>query len=556
MTRIGVFAVFVSVGWLGSVGITRAEEKGQADLDQALELQVTAKTPDELQEVARLCESALSKGLDKGNEAFAKQVLASTLFERSQRLAMSLLDRRGAPMREQWEAARKDAIAGLEKATTHNPKLGEAFLLIARLETLPGGSLERAKKAIDKAIVAYESDKAKGAAAHVLRAQIVPEAEEKLADLSKAIAMDPTNSDAWEMRALLYFSMNEFEKAVGDIQKILEKDENNIPALTALVRAYTSLKNWDEAFAASNKLIELNPDNAAGYMLRASIHVAKEDLDTAIADLGEGVKIAPRDVRAVLMRSELYLQQKKFKDARQDAERSLQLRPGLVEGLLQRSQISLAEEKLPSAIADLLLILEQGNNPNLRLELARLFAADGRPRRAIEEYDRVLELAKDNPQILQLRATTLLGVGKHTEAVADFNKALSQIPDDEHVLNNLSWVLSTSPDDKLRDGKRALELGKRACEVTDYKAAYILSTYAAAFAELGDFENALKWSEKAVTRSEEELKEADQEGEKKRLAEQLDHLRQELDSYKQGKPWRERQEMKENTERLPASGSE
>jgi hypothetical protein len=35
------------------------------------------------------------------------------------------------------------------------------------------------------------------------------------------------------------------------------------------------------------------------------------------------------------------------------------------------------------------------------------------------------------------------------------------------ALNNLAWVLCTSPEDKLRDGKRAVELAAKACELTD-----------------------------------------------------------------------------------------
>ncbi len=38
----------------------------------------------------------------------------------------------------------------------------------------------------------------------------------------------------------------------------------------------------------------------------------------------------------------------------------------------------------------------------------------------------------------------------------------------------------------------------KSCELTDYKAAHILSTLAAAYAETGDFEKAREWSGKAV----------------------------------------------------------
>ena len=97
------------------------------------------------------------------------------------------------------------------------------------------------------------------------------------------------------------------------------------------------------------------------------------------------------------------------------------------------------------------------------------------------------------------------------------------------IQNNLSWVLSTSPKDDIRDGKRALELAKQAADLTDHKRAFILSTLASAYAETGDFEKARKWAKKAV-----ELAESD---------EQRKGLQDELDSYKKDEAWRELEDV-------------
>jgi len=70
-----------------------------------------------------------------------------------------------------------------------------------------------------------------------------------------------------------------------------------------------------------------------------------------------------------------------------------------------------------------------------------------------------------------------------------------------------------------------------------------LSTLAAGYAEKGDFETAKKWSAKAV-----ELGAKDQDVD--------DQLKKELESYKEQKPWREKQEVEENTKPLGRSKSE
>ena len=78
-------------------------------------------------------------------------------------------------------------------------------------------------------------------------------------------------------------------------------------------------------------------------------------------------------------------------------------------------------------------------------------------------------------------------------------------------------------DDRFRDGKRAVELATNACELSSWKNAYGVCTLAAAYAEAGDFENAVKWQEEFL-----------------RLCSEVDRKKWSylLDLYKSGKPYR------------------
>ena len=173
-------------------------------------------------------------------------------------------------------------------------------------------------------------------------------------------------------------------------------------------------------------------------------------------------------------------------------------------------------------------------NLELKLQLATYYEADRRLTPAIELYSEVLDEDPDQWLALRRRGDAFLSQGKQQEAVQDYEAALKLQPEDSGILNNLAWVLATSTEDPLRDGKRALELAQQACEMTEYKQAHILSTLAACHAELGDFDEAVKWSGKAVELDPEE-----------------EQLAKELQSYRDQKPWRERQQIEEKTDPLP-----
>ncbi len=375
-----------------------------------------------------------------------------------------------------------------------------------------------------------------------MHGQLSESEETRQADFDRAVELDGENPLVWQARAMYYLSRGEVQKAIDDFNSLLAKNSDNVMARLAISEALLNVNQVDEALKHVDYVIEHSP-NVVAYTLRAQIWTHQNKLDKAVEDIDQAMKLAPHDLNLLLMRARLYHAADRNALAKTDIDNVLQAQPDFAPGIELRTSILASLGKFDEAIKDIHTLLERDpDNTLLKLQLAIYLNAAGESQKAIDQFSEILKTDPNNGVAYRGRADAYLNIGDHKNAVADYEVAIKTAKDDSGILNNFAWVLATSPDDTLRNGKRAIELATEACKLTEYKQAHILSTLAAAYAETGDFESARKWSAKSV-----ELSDADMKPQ----------LQQELESYQQNKPWREKKiEVSESPgNKQPTDGS-
>jgi tetratricopeptide (TPR) repeat protein len=538
-SRGGTAVLLLALASVASYAIASTE--GQADLDKATEVKLDAKTVSDLNEVIELIESALKKGLEPANVEFANRLLSATLFDRGANTARAVLH--GSPSAPKWAQRREAAIADLERAVALDAKLAQAWLLIAQINLLPDGNVDRAREALDKVLGIEDENPLVRAKAFICRASVQNDPEKRLADLNEAVQLMPDNADILRARGELLSESGKLDAALADLDRAiaLEPEDTSTYEMKAIVLA--RLKRFDEALATLDRAGQLSPEAIVAFVQKA-----REKPEDAMEDLNQALAKDPDNVNVLMMRAALYQIGNDQEKALADADRALKLKPDVPIVLRTHAVMLAAAGDYEAAIQDLEKLQKLfPNNLLTLLQLGELYSARQQYAKAIDAYAAVLTQLRGETEAvagpedstartasgqaammerlaLRRRADAYLNIGKHAEAIADYEKALTLQPKDAILLNNLAWVLATSPQANLRDGKRAIQLATEACDVTKYETAYMLSTLAAAYAETGDFETAVKWSTKAA-----EIGDEDHD----------DSLKKELESYKAHKPWRE-----------------
>jgi protein O-mannosyl-transferase len=131
-------------------------------------------------------------------------------------------------------------------------------------------------------------------------------------------------------------------------------------------------------------------------------------------------------------------------------------------------------------------------------DLGKLLLQLGRADESLANLQRALQI-DPNYRVAQYNiANTLFYLGRVDEAVSHLQKALALEPSTPEGQKNVAWVLATSPEARIRDGAKAIQLAERANELTQGKNPLFMATLAAAYAEVGRFPDAVRTAENAL----------------------------------------------------------
>ena len=131
-----------------------------------------------------------------------------------------------------------------------------------------------------------------------------------------------------------------------------------------------------------------------------------------------------------------------------------------------------------------------------------IYNLTNRYKEAVDAMTRAIDLQQDNSGLARRRSergNAYFHLGQFKRAQDDFVAAVRIGPRDPDVLNNAAWFRATCPDPAFRNGKEAVELASRACQLDKWKDADQIDTLAAAHAEAGNFAEAERYQLKGLS---------------------------------------------------------
>jgi tetratricopeptide (TPR) repeat protein len=275
-----------------------------------------------------------------------------------------------------------------------------------------------------------------------------------------------------------------------------------LAALIAEGSSAAQSKQYERAIFLFTEALQANPDKkvaCATYFCRAFAYSEKGELDEALSDWTAAIQLNPKYAGVYVDRAIVYSKKRNYKLAIGDSTAAIQLNPNNANAYHNRGAYYYETGEFDKAIADL--------SEAIRFDPRSATTFDGRAQvyediekidKAMADYDRVIRITPKDADDYVVRGRAYFKKGNYKEALSAFEKALRLSPNNDSVLDRLARFRATCPDASLRNGKEAIRMSMRACELSKWKEPYRIETLAAAHPETGDFEQAVKYQTQAM----------------------------------------------------------
>ncbi|NOT32006.1 MAG: sulfatase-like hydrolase/transferase [Planctomycetes bacterium] len=328
------------------------------------------------------------------------------------------------------------------------------------------------------------------------------EAREQLEIAQRLVSESPETPSFHNDLGEAFVKLGDFEHALPVLAHVVELVPTDAGAHYALGDALQQMGRNDEARPHLALALELEPEMAAAHVGMGNVQRAENRPDLAAGEYSEALRLKPGYAEAYFNLALTFLDRGMPEKALENFELALEHKSGWALAHVKLANLLFASGRAEEAVPHFEAALAQfPRDADLQDEFGLALQELGRPDEARGHYMAAAELAPKSFQPLVHLGNLAFAYGKDELALQRYEEALRLEPGQAEPTARLARFLASTPDEKLRNGERALALAQRASDLTGGENPHALDTLAAAYAAAGRFPDAVTAAHHAEKRA-------------------------------------------------------
>jgi tetratricopeptide (TPR) repeat protein len=254
-----------------------------------------------------------------------------------------------------------------------------------------------------------------------------------------------------------------------------------------------------EAIEHYQKALEINANCAETHNNLGTAFLNLGQLDKALGYYQQALALEPGFAEAHNNLGILLTRRGKTTEAIEHYRKAIELNPNRAEFFNNLGNLLVTLGRTTEAVPLFQKALEvDPDNAKVHYNLANIAFAQGQWQEAIDHYQPALKQMPDSVHAHYQLGLALERRGQVAAAEAQLQRVIELDPLHVTAINNLAWLLATSLEPSLRDGPKAVKLARQAVQLSNGLSPQIVDTLAAAYAEAGQFPEAVQTARRAL----------------------------------------------------------
>lgn len=335
---------------------------------------------------------------------------------------------------------------------------------------------------------------------HLLQSGSVDEA---IIRFQKALRLNPEYAGAHAGLGNALLKKGDINGAVIEFQQTLKLEPDFGEIHNNLGFCFLQLGRVDDAIAQYRLASELEPESATFQNAFGNALAGGGHLDEAIAQYKKVLEINPDFAEAHYNLGYCLFQKGLLSESIVQYQKAVEIEPGSADFHNGLGNVLVRAGNRAEAINQYRKALELNSNfPEAYYNLGYLLFQKGSLDEAVSQYQKAIQLQPGFVEAHNSLGDAFRQKKMPFDAIAQYQKAIELQPQFLPAQISLAWTLATWPELSVRNGAQAIALMKKASKFGAGKDPKVLRTLAAAYAEAGQFSDAVSTAKNALTLAE------------------------------------------------------